>query len=519
MARLREDVDAPAMSITLDGIKDSKLSATKMVEDQFTGFIKPFPKLRIGRMESPAHEEADVEETGFYITSKPSPVADPTPDRDKHNDETMALHTGFYVDSTPSSALTIPSQDHYVPSMEEDISEPANFFIDTTPAAPPAQRSNESIAIDRVASDVLLGEDDEIIVYVAPHPRLTKMATPIEPAPILPSTSILTGTTSTFSSTATTTSSQTPTNNENSVPSISQAPAFDSVSFSFTNGDTTSTRPRKQQPRTRPVFTAGERAKSKAKAQKKEARAIRRRLERRAMFGSFGAMMSEAQLRGSEERSGKDRDPRWDERRRGDSDIDWGDADQEDGGGGADKMVDGVDEVSNGMGAMELDSDISVEAMKAFVKGMSANGGRHVTMDDIADEERMRLEDQNGKNDSDSEVEEEGSDEEDDMMDKEEAKRIGSPEDGESEDEEDDFSNEIDYSPNAGFQARLQRLRKHSQGNKTVDEYLLSEEDASEDGLTWAEEVDGFIAHAEVYNFFSYVFSLQKCSYFLPGFA
>jgi len=150
----------------------------------------------------------------------------------------------------------------------------------------------------------------------------------------------------------------------------------------------------------------------------------------------------------------------------------------------------GVDEVSNGMGAMELDSDISVEAMKAFVKGMSANGGE-CYLDDIADEERMRLEDQNGKNDSDSEVEEEGSDEEDDMMDKEEAKRIGSPEDSES-DEEDDFSNEIDYSPNAGFQARLQRLRKHHKEIKTVDEYLLSEEDASEDGLTRAEEVDGF---------------------------
>jgi len=43
-----------------------------------------------------------------------------------------------------------------------------------------------------------------------------------------------------------------------------------------------------------------------------------------------------------------------------------------------------------------------------------------------------------------------------------------------------------------------------------VDEYLLSEEDASEDGLTRAEEVDGFIAHAEGIQFFSYVFFVAK---------
>jgi hypothetical protein len=111
------------------------------------------------------------------------------------------------------------------------------------------------------------------------------------------------------------------------------------------------------------------------------------------MFGSFGAIMSEAQLRGDDEQFGKGKDPRWEERRRGDSDIDWGDTDEDDDGGGAVRVADDVDEVSNGMGAMELDSDIDVDAMKAFVKGMSVNGGRHVTMDDIADEERMRLED------------------------------------------------------------------------------------------------------------------------------
>jgi len=143
------------------------------------------------------------------------------------------------------------------------------------------------------------------------------------------------------------------------------------------------------------------------------------------MFGSFGAMMSEAQLRGSEERSGKDRDPRWDERRRGDSDIDWGDADQEDGGEELTKwsmawMRCRMD------GRYGLDSDISVEAMKAFCERDECKWGETCYHGDIADEERMRLEDQNGKNDSDSEVEEEGSDEEDDMMDKEEAKRIGS---------------------------------------------------------------------------------------------
>jgi hypothetical protein len=178
-----------------------------------------------------------------------------------------------------------------------------------------------------------------------------------------------------------------------------------------------------------------------------------------------------------------------------------------------------MDELSNGVGAMELDSDLDVEAMKAFVKGMSANGGRHVTMDDVADEEQMRLEDASGSfgrgsesRDSDSdEIEEEGSavDEEDEVMNQEEV-MMGMPRDvsvspSGSDDDEVDLSDEIDTSPNAGFQAKLQRLRENTRGKKAVDPYLLSEEDTSDDdffdGHTRAEEDDDFIAHVEVCKF------------------
>ena len=71
-----------------------------------------------------------------------------------------------------------------------------------------------------------------------------------------------------------------------------------------------------------------------------------------------------------------------------------------------------------------------------------------------------------------------------------------------SNDDEDNSSDEIDQSPNAGFQARLERLRKNTREKKRVDAYLSAEEDTSDDEFfrrpTRAKEDDDFIAHVEV---------------------
>lgn len=494
---MREEVDAAAMSTTREAAEECVPGAT---EEQFTGFLVDRTSFTSTRevVGSPVPEEFN-KETGF-IDSKSTPVpADPVCDQNSSHGRTVHPPTSSYVDPQPSPA--IHSQDQHVPM---EAVEPTCFYIDTTstvPAPTPAYNSkDELIAIDRVTADAL-GEDDEVIVYVAPHPRVSKAPAPPEPPRSLPLTSVLMGTTSTFTSTMA--SPQIVDNHSNiGVSSIPTPPTFESVSFSFTNGDPPTTSPSKQQPRTRPTFTAGERVKAKAKARKKEARAARRRLERMAMFGSFGALMSKAQLRGGEDR--KHRDPRWEERRRGDSDISWGDTDEDDDGGqvGGAEVTTELDEVANGVGAMKLDTDIDIQAMRAFVRGMNANDGRHVTMDDIADEERMRLEDvqsdlgESEASDRDIEVEEGSVGDEDKLIRDTEEMVMGDPPDeapSDSDDNEDEHSEEIDQSPNTVLRTRLERLRKNTREKTAVDLYPMSEEDTSDD--------DDFIAYAEVYTY------------------
>ena len=494
---MREAVDAAAVSTTREAAEEYVPGAT---EEQFTGFLVDRASSKsTGEVVGSLVPEECNKETGFIDSKSTLMPADPVCDQSSTQGRTVHPQTSSYVDPQPSP--TIHSQDQHAPM---EAVEPTCFYIDTTPTVPaptPAYNSkDELLAIDRMTADAL-GEDDEIIVYVAPHPRVSQAPAPPEPPPSLPLTSVLTGTTSTFTSTMA--SPQIVDNHSNiGASSIPTPPTFESVSFSFTKGDSPTTTPRKQQPRTRPVFTAGERVKAKAKARKKEARATRRRLERMAMFGSFGELMSEAQLRGGEDR--KHRDPRWEERRRGDSDISWGDTDEDDDGGqmeGAVQVTTELDEVVNGVGAMELDTDIDLQALKAFVKGMKANDGRHVTMDDIADEERMRLEDaqsdlgESEASDRDAEVEEGSVGDEDKLIRDEEEMMMGDPPDEapSDSDDEDEHSEEIDQSPNTVFRARLERLRKNTREKTAVDLYPMSEEDTSDD--------DDFIAYAEVYTY------------------
>lgn len=365
------------------------------------------------------------------------------------------------------------------------------FYIDTKPSH-----------VDSLPSppEILLQDDEEVIVYVAPHPRTGR----INPSPsphvaALPSTSILTGTTARpiLSHPNTTPSPSRLPFASSSTDPLPPAPDFESVSFSFG--------PSPKKSRQIPVFSAGARSKAKVKLRQQEARATRKRMERQALFGSFGAIMSEAQLRG-----GNTRDPRWDERRRGDSDVDWGDS-------GSDGAREGA---TGGLAeGMELDPDLEIdnEAMRRFAKGMSQDGGRFVTMDDIADGELMRMEDEEEDQDvgssGDDEEDETSGDEEnvDTVVNAEEELLIAegtsftgleADEDGSDEDDSDDEGN----SPRTNFQARLERLRNQTRGKRpknapksvSFEDGSTTDDDAFMENLSWAERDEEFIEHIEV---------------------
>ncbi|KAF9234304.1 hypothetical protein BU15DRAFT_79191 [Melanogaster broomeanus] len=88
-----------------------------------------------------------------------------------------------------------------------------------------------------------------------------------------------------------------------------------------------------------------------------------------------------------------------------------------------------VDEVSSGLGGMDLDPDVELgmDAMKGFLTSMSVEGSRFVTMDDIHDEARMRREDgedqsgPTGSSDSDPSDEDKDEDREEHEENEEEA--------------------------------------------------------------------------------------------------
>ncbi|KAL0957062.1 hypothetical protein HGRIS_003160 [Hohenbuehelia grisea] len=392
----------------------------------------------------------------------------------------------FFVDLQPSEPLASSM------SADEPSQPPAPFFVDASPAGvSPAATS--SVIFDRLADSVPIGgqsvpdDDDEVIVYVAPHPRTSHQH---PPRPSISSKEISSAASMQAAQPAVELQAlngqQTSTSeNLGSQP----GPSFESVSFSF------SPSPRKQ-PRHAPVFTAGARSKAATKARVREARAARKRTQRSGGFSSFGAMLSEAQLR--------ERDPRLEQRRRGDSDVDWGDSDSDDGDGLQTSLKDGITQADDDAGGMDLDPDLelNIEDLKNFVKGMGAGGSQFVTMDDIPDEDRMREEDEedelrrrNGESDDeDSSVDEEG----DAIVDAEEEMLVGEARgldlDDESEDDDDDTAG-----PRRGFQARLERLRAQSKGKHHAT--ASSQEDSDDDldmHVGWrADEDEEYLAHIE----------------------
>lgn len=504
--------------------RDSQVASSSR-EEVFTGVYRKRIHSVATPSSHPALERADVS------PKKPNPVFIDTVVSEA---TAIAVHSITTLEhSTAALAITkddeivtdkpdiiSSSQSSTVPMLNETTVSPTTclpeddtptFFVDTGPTKPFAHRSAGDVVLyDRTDwGGAPLGEEDELIVYVAPHPRSAQVSPiPNIPRVRLPSRSVLTGTTNPIQTHPEPVAREDTIGNKG-FPVQSEAPQFSSISFDF------STPSAKKQSRQRPVFTAGDRSKVRIQAMKQDARVARKRAQRRAMFGSFGAMLSEARLRDADERERKS--ARWESRRKDDSDVDFGDDDEDD-----PPANDGVDEVSNGLGGMDLDPDVEpdLEAMKGFVQSMSAEGLRHRTIDEIQDEEQMRMEDEEEdgsdshgsyNNTSDEEDKEENAVfevEEEILIAESEGGRPREPSHSDHPDETEDSSDD-ELSPGASFQARLRRVREKSRSMKpetTAAEGDSEEEESDTPFPLWnrGDSDDYYIARMEVSRFPSF---------------
>jgi hypothetical protein len=144
--------------------------------------------------------------TGFYIdtnrTPRPESVGDAaTPPLDLPTPQKLLVVDQHAVDLTATQTeakiliATLPTTGTPATSQEE----PAGFYIDTEPCSTPID-SVQHVSISPTTHPNLpmgsrqLEDDEDIIVYVAPHPRSGKLIpapAPDSAAPLLPSTSIL----------------------------------------------------------------------------------------------------------------------------------------------------------------------------------------------------------------------------------------------------------------------------------------------------------------------------------------
>jgi hypothetical protein len=333
--------------------------------------------------------------------------------------------------------------------------------IDTKP--PPLQHSHppaNPIPVGHHETRTLgndMGEDDEIIVYVAPHPRNGKLAprqvhsssagaASLDPAVSGP---VPSGE-ETCSSPHIAASQTEPSSQSIPAPPPSPTPSpplkLKDVSSSVISGSS----------------DPGGRAQGP--------RHIYKRTSRHTSFSSFGAIRAEAALR--------EVDPRQDERRRGCSDVNWGDS---------------MSEESSDDGGMLVDRAVDTNAMEVFVKGMSTSGIAHVSADDLEDQAKICAEDEREEKD-DGESGTESGDNPDDT----ESELAGDVRDtlipvGESEltfgdallEDEDECTSDEEETPKRSFQTRLERLRKRTKGRpiKDVLENELDQElEADEEG-------------------------------------
>ena len=211
----------------------------------------------------------------------------------------------------------------------------------------------------------------------------------------------------------------------------------------------------------------------------------RKRLVEHGKFASFGAMIAEARLRSQDD--GKDKDPKEHLRRQGDSDVDWGDETDEGEGDPTVATAEGMDLDPDLVG-----SGVTTTAIKRFVEGIGAN---HVTMDDLEDanvEECSSSDDEMDEDEGEDGTDDEGVERDEEMLLMEEF--LAAQGDSGFSDEEDEDEDELD--PRAGFQARLDRLRKKQQ--KIIEMEEDEDEGEIDPDFEWGKggEVDVRIIYA-----------------------
>ncbi|KAF8329281.1 hypothetical protein F5887DRAFT_923750 [Amanita rubescens] len=337
---------------------------------------------------------------------------------------------------------------------EQQCPESAGFFIDTTPSQilAPSQLRKGTAASHILGAPEALGDDDDIIVYVAPHPRSGRLTPAVSTSNIpttLPTTSMLTG-----------------------LSTISELPSTNAEEKMETNipipstSTTLSAAARKPRQFVSPLLLASPSTQRKAKVRVRmqESRHARQKKWRKRSMFSFGA---ERQDKEWQELDGPD--PRWEERRRGDSDIDWGEEENEQGAAAGEPLT--------GPDGMDVDPELldekSIGALGSFANGMlGQEGTRYLTMDDIADIEKLKQEDEaseggakgsSGDDDSEGEEVDEQTSGEDDkdvdgVFEKEEEMLIG--EDAQQSDVDEGSEEEDELSSCSSFRERLELIRK-----------------------------------------------------------
>ena len=490
-------------------------------------------------VEGKGKEVAKIEETSAVVSGKmrkegtgdvagvdvvQAPAKSPGPSARSETIETSIepksfnqLPTGARVKATTVNIPTDPAILAAGPILAVNRAYSPGFRIDVTPT-PLEARKPTPILADRISENTVLGQpkedddDDEVIVYDAPFPQgAVGDAGRSTPAQITET-----------ARTPPPTDAQTESTPKASKDTETAGPSFASATsaLSFASIASASERNREQYSQYA----------SPRRGSRRVTKIIRREVhtrtsaDRQALFnkrsqsGGFGgtlgtiaAMLEEKHLQDDE----LDKpDPKKSQRRVGDSDLDWGDTSD-----------DGVDQLSSDLGGMDIDPDVDESAYKAFVKRMAGvQAGVFVTMDDIADRELAKEEDESDEeaweraqaNNSSKDGDSDDEDDKDDELEEAfkaaeegliaEAGGIEGPisdsDDDEESEEESDTSEDEEETPRRGFKRRLELLRaraaaeaaKGSTSDKAGTPNVDEDEDEFERNLTWEDKDDDYTA-------------------------
>jgi hypothetical protein len=401
------------------------------------------------------------------------------------------------------------------------------FFIDTTPSqiVASSQASKGTTASHALGASQAPDDDEEIIVYVAPHPRSGRLTPAVSTSNIniptkLPTTSMLTGL-STINEPPPSTNAEERVE-ETELSTINEPPAstnaeerVEETGLSTINEPPASTNAEERVEETEfapstsrfaaekrrrqfvsPLLLASPSTQRKAKlrVRMQESRCARqKKWKKRSMF-SFAA---ERQDKEWQESDGPD--PRWEERRRGDSDIDWGDEERAQ-----------AAEPLTGPDGMDVDPELldekSIGALGSFADGMlGQERSQHLTMDDIADIDKLKQEDEaseggaDGSSEEGGEADEQDSDEESEganaIFEMEEERMVGETLE-QSDEEEESEESEDELSSCSSFRQRLEFIRKLPTKKSAKNVGDDKDEAEFDEGFAW--ESDDYINRIQV---------------------